>query len=442
MIDNKINILSLYLNSLGIHIPMRTIQESLDTPIADSVRGISYALGILHIEHDVYQIPMDFFDKIDCDFISMLHGDKRYCVVHRAKSDQVCVKYSRTESKKYSLKEFLKLWTGITIVVSPNQERKTYRFTKVQDALFAMKSNILLILLAFFMVMLAAVENMELQKYPHLLLMGIGVTISYSLLKEEYGDTHMRFCKIGKLVDCRTVLHAVSSFRGIKLSDLAFVYFFYMLLMAGFCNSFYIQTPLFLALIFILFSLWKQIKIKKVCLYCMGINVLLWVDVVWVALSFKQKFDVQNWDKVILALLIVYVGWNLFKSNMMKARKIARLKAKGSILYDEDLFNYFLNNSPKVEDINGEFVSTLGKKDALLKIVAITHPDCPNCQGVGHEMALLSDKAMIKWISIDHIDDHIRKFLRKYSITKTPTIIVNNHLLPTCYEFRDLKYII
>lgn len=242
---------------------MRIIQESLDTPIVDTVRGISYALDVLHIEHDVYQIPMDSFDKIDCDFISTLHGDKRYCVVHKANKDQICVKYSRTESKKYSLGEFLKLWTGITIVVSSNQERKTYRFTKVQDILFTMENNIFFVLLVFFMGMLGFAENMGIQECFHLLLMGIRVALSYSLLREEHGDVHMRFCNIGKVVDCKSVLHSVNEFRGIKLSDLAFCYFTYMLFMFGYYNSFYIQIPLFLALLFTVFSIWKQIKIKK-----------------------------------------------------------------------------------------------------------------------------------------------------------------------------------
>lgn len=442
MIDNKLNILSLYLKSLSISIPMRTIQESLDTPIAETVRGISYALDTLNIKHDVYQIPIEYFDKIDCDFISMLHGDKRYCIVHKTNKDKVCIKYSRIESKEYSLGEFLKQWTGIAIVVSPNQERKAYRLTKVQDILFVLKSNVLLFLLLLFMGMLGLTENMGGQKCLHLLLMGIGVVISYNLLREEYGDAHLRFCKIGKVGDCKSVLRSVGCFRGIKLSDLAFGYFTYMLFMAGYCSSLYIQIPLFLALAFTIFSIWKQIKIKKVCLYCMGINGLLWLDALWVALSFKLNLDVKNWGQAILALLIASFGWTLCKGSIIRTKKIARLTAKGSILYNEDLFNYLLETTQNVEDVDGDCVSTFGKVDAPQKVIAFTHPDCPNCQGVEHEIALLSDKAMVKWISLDHIDNHIRAYLIKYSITQTPTIIVNNHLLPTCYEFRDLKYII
>lgn len=174
----------------------------------------------------------------------------------------------------------------------------------------------------------------------------------------------------------------------------------------------------------------------------MGINVILWLDALWVSLSFKLNIDVEKWDKAILALLIASFEWILCKGNIIRAKKVARLTTKGSMLYNEDLFNYLLETTPKVEDIEGDFVSVFGKLDAPRKVIAITHPDCPNCQGVEHEIALLSDRAMVKWISLDHIDDHIRVFLRKYSVTQTPTIIVNNHLLPSCYEFRDLKYII
>ena len=441
MIDNKVNILSIYLNSLRIHIPMKVIQESLDSPIVDTVRGISYALDCLNVKHDVYQIPLEYFDEIDSDFISMLHGDKRYSIVHRVSKNKISVRYSNTECKEYLTDDFLKLWSGIAIVVSPNQ-KKVFRFTKVLDLFFTIKSNILLITLLLFIGVLCLTENIGLQKLPHILLMGMGIMISYNLLREEYGNAHMRFCKIGKVVDCKKVLHSVKSFRGIKLSDLAFGYFTYMLLLANFCNSFYAQIPLILALLFTLFSIWKQMKIKKICLYCMVINVLLWLDIFWVAITIKFDFDVENWNRPLFALLIAYIVWTLSKEYIKKTKKIAKLTAKGSILYNEDLFNYLLSASPKVEDIDDEYISVFGNKETSLTIIAITHPDCPNCQGIEHEMNLLADRAMVKWISLDHIDDYIRVFLRKYSITQTPTIIVNNHLLPSCYEFRDLKYII
>ena len=445
MFDNKVYILSLYLRSLGIRIPMRIVQENLDTPIANTVRGISYALDCLHVQHDVYQIPKEYFEQIDCSFITTLNGDERYCMVERNIGSDIQISYSLFEKKSFAKNEFLDKWSGLAIIATPSLS--IYKNVLLSDILYIIKENLLAITF-FIMAFVCLITATNYTAIIHNLLLFCGMLISYTLLKKEYGKGETRFCKIGKFVDCNAVLHSVKTISNIGLSDMAFAYFTYMAVLCIFINSFcspFALIPIYLSLAFTLFSIWKQFSIKKICLYCMGINICLWADTLLTFCNsniFGEGKEWSDWHQAFISFCIALVTWMLCKRQFINQQEILHLKNKESILYDEDTFKYLLQNSPKTEDINSEQVTIIGNKESTLNITAFTHPDCPNCKGITAEIQKLSGRAQIKWISLEHVDNNIRTFLKRYSITQTPTIIVNRHILPQCYGMSDLKYII
>lgn len=445
MIDNKVYILSLYLRSLGIRIPMRIVQENLDTPIANTVRGISYALDCLHIQHDVYQIPKEYFDQIDSSFITTLNDDERYCMLKRINDGNFQISYSLFEKKSLTINEFLDKWSGLAIIATPSQN--VYQHVLLSDILYILKENLLLITF-FIMTIVCLTTASNYTNFIHSLVVYCGILFSYTLLKEEYGKGETRFCKIGKFVDCNAVLHSVKTISNIGLSDMAFGYFTYMAALCLFTNSFFSYfalLPIYLSLAFTIFSIWKQLNIKKICLYCMGVNICLWADGLLTFCNCNVFGEGKEWSdcrQAIISFCIALATWMLCKRKIINQQEILHLKTKESILYDEDTFKFLLQNSSKTEDINSNQATVIGNKEAAINIIAFTHPDCPNCKGITSEIQKLSNRAMIKWISLEHVDNNIRKFIKRYSITQTPTIIVNRHVLPKCYGVSDLKYII
>lgn len=56
-IDNTGSVLYRYLQTLSVRVSRSTVRRLLDTPVGNSMRGISDALDALHIKNEVYQLP-------------------------------------------------------------------------------------------------------------------------------------------------------------------------------------------------------------------------------------------------------------------------------------------------------------------------------------------------------------------------------------------------
>lgn len=62
-IDYTAYILYRYLKELSVRISSGSIRRSLNTPMGNTLRGISDALDEFHIEHEVYQLPAAYLKE-------------------------------------------------------------------------------------------------------------------------------------------------------------------------------------------------------------------------------------------------------------------------------------------------------------------------------------------------------------------------------------------
>lgn len=63
-VDNTSIVLYHYLRALSVKVSRSTVHRLLDTPLGDSIRGISDALDILHVKNEVYKLPSsDYFSQ-------------------------------------------------------------------------------------------------------------------------------------------------------------------------------------------------------------------------------------------------------------------------------------------------------------------------------------------------------------------------------------------
>lgn len=83
-VTRTMNVLYAYLSLLSVKVSKPTVRNLLNTPVGDSIRGVSDALDELHIDNEVYQLPADFLEKLNTPFIAALHSPKfPFCVVEK-----------------------------------------------------------------------------------------------------------------------------------------------------------------------------------------------------------------------------------------------------------------------------------------------------------------------------------------------------------------------
>lgn len=114
-VDNTGNVLYRYLRALSVRVSRGTVHRLLDTPVGNSMRGISDALDALHIQNEVYQLPTsaDYLARLDAPFITMLQGDRNPFRVVTKKGDSI-VEFG--DSGRLGVDIFLKQWTGCVLL--------------------------------------------------------------------------------------------------------------------------------------------------------------------------------------------------------------------------------------------------------------------------------------------------------------------------------------
>ena len=104
-VDNTTVVLYHYLRVLSVRVSRSTVHRLLDTPLGDSIRGISDALDMLHVKNEVYQLPSsDYFSQLESLFITML----------KTKKGDSIVEFINGDGQKHNMMmdKFLQRWTG------------------------------------------------------------------------------------------------------------------------------------------------------------------------------------------------------------------------------------------------------------------------------------------------------------------------------------------
>ncbi len=114
-VDNTNNVLYCYLRTLSVKVSRGTVRRLLDTPVGNSMRGISDALDALHIKNEVYQLPTspDYFAQLEAPFITLLQVDRNPFRVVTKKDDSI-VEFGDSECLEVDM--FLKQWTGCVLL--------------------------------------------------------------------------------------------------------------------------------------------------------------------------------------------------------------------------------------------------------------------------------------------------------------------------------------
>lgn len=236
-----------------------------------------------------------------------------------------------------------------------------------------------------------------------------------------------------------------SQFFGVfKMSDLAFLFYSTLWLLFLIANDNwqgYSYTFLLIGCAFTFYSvIYQTIVIRNVCLYCMAINLIVWLDTIIFILN-NQTFNLHKPYSFILSGSVAYMLWLFASRYLALTAQNTSLKSKVSALYNRDLFDWLLSKERQIDDVGEKFADVDGEDNGDV-ITMFVHPNCKNCKRVYQYIPELRKKTTVKTVSLASNDAELHEYCRKNQINKTPTVVFNGRELSDIYDIEDLKYLI
>lgn len=424
-------VLKTLLQNLDVHIPDSVIKRLLDTPVGTSLRGISDALDSLNIENSVYQLPKEYLKELDYPYLMVLPNRKEAFVVVASDNERDAA---------------IPEWEGMLLTAKKTEETPNYKYVWLRNVVGRVTSNQFCLATTFLILLFVILAKPGIMTVLHTVMSGLGLWISTLLLKKEnMHEENDRFCKIGQFVDCEQVLNSKGSqLLGLfRMSDLAFLFFATELSLA-FIGSEDCQGYSLLLLLagccFTLYSVIYQIvSIRKICLYCMSINLIVWLDTLILVFN-NSTINLHKPFLPILAGTISFIIWEMTSKYQSLSKRNTSLKHKVSALYSRELFDFLLSKERTITDVDDKYADIDGASSGDI-ITMYIHPKCKNCKKIHQYLPELRGRAIVKTVSLAQNDAGLHLFCKKNQITKTPTIVFNSKELPEIYDVEDLKYV-
>ena len=504
-VDNTGTVLYHYLRALSVKVSRSTVHRLLDTPVGNSMRGISDALDALHIKNEVYQLSSsaDYFTQLDAPFITMLQVDKRPFRVVTKKDDSI-VEFG--DSERIGVDTFLKKWTGTVLFGETTEETpydSLYLWKNMSHHLWKYKVVIAILLAIALGITSAWQQNSSPAFISYLGILAFGILVSVAILyKEQFNDKFLeKFCHIGKIVDCNKVLHSKgASIAGVGLGELSLFYFTTLFLFCAlYPKEFYGIAFLccITALCFTLYSVIYQLFIvRKGCMLCMLVNLTIWVSA---AILYEHihnpVFHISLSALSILAItgcICLIAGISLKALYKGYKEKIALQQRMASLL-NPRAFQHLLPLETHIERPIATEIALSNQDGDDNYLMVVTNPNCGNCAKVHRQIKELSStvpmsmvlltfpndrlgehmaqtiiaayladgwhKAMFlleewyknKWISetdkypitpeAERIWKEQQEYCRQQRINKTPVTIAAGYYIPEVYSLSELSYV-
>ena len=423
-VDNTSIVLYRYLRALSVKVSRCTVSRLLDTPVGNSMRGISDALDALYIRNEVYQLPpsADYFVQVDTPFITMLQVDKNpFCVV--TKKDDFIVEFSYSEGKNHRIEvdTFLKKWTGTVLLSETTEDTPSdslYTWKNIGHSLLKHKAVI-----AIFLVLFLGLFTAFRQEYPQTLtgylgVLSLGILVSTAILyKEQFNDSFLEsFCHIGKVVDCNQVLHSKgASIAGVGLGELSLFYFATLFLFCTLCPADFYGIAVLCcaaALGFTLYSVIYQIFIlHKGCILCMLVNITIWISAaILYGSSHHSEFYISLSALSALAAIgcIGLIAGASIKALYKDQKEKIVLQHRITALLNPEVFQSLLPLEAHIEKPIAVDVALLNQGgENRDRLMIVTNPNCGNCAKVHRQIKELSSTVPMSMVLLTFPSDRL-----------------------------------
>ncbi len=364
-------------------------------PSYPSLHAITGVLDHFNIENIAAEVPTDVqtLHQLPASFIAQINTDEGTDLVTVTKiknKPEYSIFSSSSKDTRLSESEFIQKFTGIIVAV---EKTKNETAGKESNAFIDYILLALLLAITGFL----SYENIGATNLAHVLLSVFGIVASYSILKQELGESTLigdAFCSgNNEKKDCDAVLTSKGAeiIKNHKLSDLSIMYFIGLTIASLSLSNF---NPVFiisaLALPITIYSIYYQSQVvKSWCTLCLSIVGILWLQAGLILLEtndFTSLFNLATKDIVITALSFIgtYTAWRYIKPLVtdvinLRKEKIESVKFKRNF----NLFNSLLQKSPKLNtQIHNPGEIIFGNRNSSLEITIVTNPFCGHCKPV------------------------------------------------------------
>ncbi|GMQ31343.1 hypothetical protein Aconfl_39870 [Algoriphagus confluentis] len=388
------------LGELGIPFTHRFLKEKLNThPEPESLLAISDTLAEYQIESLALQLGEEKLDQLPLPCVVQISQNPFPYFTCLSQVAEDWVEYLDEKGKliKQHRKDFVALWTGVTLVVEKGEHsgEPGYSLRRKEQLIF---QSLLFLLGAVSSAWIIGVligldynSSYSFGVIALLILKIAGLSISTILLWSEVDKKNAaitQFCGGGDQTDCNSVIDSFSFAGLISLGNLAFAYFFAsttLLLVSSFSASALGLMGLlsYSSLAIIPFSLYYQgVKLKKWCRLCLWISEILVVEMavsqfLLPDLGWPAFRELGLFSFVFLASVL---AWISLKPYLMAQKELYATKSKlTKVLSNRELFDYFLSTSRQITSNPeglGIFLKGANPKYHVLKVC---NPYCGPC---------------------------------------------------------------
>lgn len=388
------------LGGLGVPFTHRFLKEKLGTlPDPESLLAISDTLAVYKVESLALQLGEDKLDQLPLPCVVQVNQNSHPYFTCLSQVSEDWVKYLDEKGKviKQARKEFVTLWTGVTLVVEKGDHSGEPGYTKrrkeqlIYQSLLSLLSAVGLAWIIGNLIGWNQNTSYLLGTIALLILKLTGLGISAILLWSEVDKKNAvitQFCGGGEKTDCNSVIDSFSVAGLISLGNLAFAYFFAGISFLLF-SSFSVTELGLLALVsyscllIIPFSLYYQgVRLKKWCRLCLWISGILVVelavsqfllpDLAWPSLG-----DLGLFSFVFLASVL---GWISIKPYLIANEDLYATKSKlAKVLSNKELFDYFLSTSRQITSNPEGLGIFLKGPTAKFHVLKVCNPYCGPC---------------------------------------------------------------
>ncbi|MEP1488877.1 MAG: vitamin K epoxide reductase family protein [Algibacter sp.] len=404
--DNCIHATKRLLISLNIKHTSKYLKDSiLSHPDHPSLLSISDTLEKYQIETLAVKIDADKLNEMPMPSIVQVEVNRQplFFVLQKVLDNKVSYYDDKNKLTESSKETFLKLWTGICLLVETTTQSKEKDIEKklvakrTQNVLLGSITLLLLSSITISIFSSEATTNALSTLYTIIctVLKAIGLTVGVFLLwydVDQYNPTLQSFCTGGgKKNNCNAVLGSkyAKLFDGtLSLSLLSFSYFFGTLIYLV-INNFspralsvlgvisFISAPIIIISIY-----YQAVIIKQWCKFCIIIQGVLIAEIGISFLSefYKTPIAYETLPLLLALLLIPILGWKLLKP-LLEQEKETNVHKRGlkKIKNNPDVLGGLLTKSRKIETTTEGLGISIYNESAKYHVIKVCNPYCGPC---------------------------------------------------------------
>ncbi|WP_196886741.1 vitamin K epoxide reductase family protein [Aureivirga sp. CE67] len=392
MEENIFNLIYKFLEIYDIKVDKEEVKMQLMThPDYPSLFSITDLFNHFKIESSAFEVPVEpeTLDYFEDSFLAQFNkGQDKIIVLVKIENDDWEVSTDGKKFKKITKEVFLKMWTGICLLIE-KPESLDISSNKKSLLPLSIASILIPLVLVFSFGFNSGIE------FINFALLLLGTTLSVLIVFQELeinsylGD---KICNSEDNVGCNSIIKSNSKLLGLKLSDLTILFFSSYSLFwiatsfLGFANYTFPLIVAFLGIPISLYSLYVQkFVLKDWCKLCLGTVAILFAQ----AGLFYFMFGEFVFNKEFFTSTLIFGVFGIISAGIwFPLKKLIKDKQELKKAYisnarfkrDHEVFDTIFKREDELpkENISNEIV--LGNPNGSFEIMMVTHPLCKYCK--------------------------------------------------------------